>query len=268
VNGQENCINVVKLIVFNPEAAILTDSSAPPMQCSDVEAGKIMDSATRSGLTLQRRKNLAEQISDTLVEAIGLGVLKPSERIVEADIASRFKVSRVPVREALKILVTQGILEGEPHKGLHVIAIDDTMIDRICEARLAVEIIAVKTLMATPELVTQLNESLDQRIADMAKQVSRNDLTGVNQADIAFHTDICLISNNRIVWTLWQAIARHVWIVFGREILSEKAMSNIVQEHEELRTAILSGKQERAVHALQEHIFRQRMNRGPLHSAE
>lgn len=90
-----------------------------------------MDRAVRTELTLQRRKNLAEQISDTLVEAIGLGVLKPSERIVEAEIAARFKVSRVPVREALKILVTQGILEGEPHKGLHVIAIDETMLDRI-----------------------------------------------------------------------------------------------------------------------------------------
>jgi DNA-binding GntR family transcriptional regulator len=219
-----------------------------------------MDRAVRTELTLQRRKNLAEQISDTLVEAIGLGVLKPSERIVEAEIAARFKVSRVPVREALKILVTQGILEGEPHKGLHVIAIDETMIDRICEARLAVEVIAVKTLMAAPELMVELDESLDQRIADMATQVSRNDLTGVNQADIAFHADICLISNNRIVWTLWQAIARHVWIVFGREILSDKAISNIVQEHEELRAAILSGDEERGVRALQEHIFRQRMN--------
>ena len=198
-----------------------------------------MDRAVRTELTLQRRKNLAEQISDTLVEAIGLGVLKPSERIVEAEIAARFKVSRVPVREALKILVTQGILEGEPHKGLHVIAIDETMLDRICEARLAVEVIAVKTLMSAPELMAQLDESLDQRIADMATQVSRNDLTGVNEADIAFHADLCLISNNRIVWTLWQAIARHVWIVFGREILSEKAISNIVQEHEELRVAIL-----------------------------
>lgn len=219
-----------------------------------------MDHVVKTELTLQRRKNLAEQISDTLVEAIGLGVLKPNERLVEAEIAARFKVSRVPVREALKILVTQGILEGEPHKGLHVIAIDETMIDRICEARLAVEIIAVRTLMAAPELMAQLGERLSQRIADMAIQVSRNDLTGINQADIAFHADICLISGNRIVWTLWQAIARHVSIVFGREILSDKAVSNIAQEHEELRLAILSGDEERGMRALQEHIFRQRIS--------
>lgn len=222
-----------------------------------------MGSAAKPGLTLQRRKSLAEQISDTLVEAIGLGVLKPSERIVEAEIAARFKVSRVPVREALKILVTQGILEGEPHKGLHVIAIDETMIDRICEARLAVEIIAVKTLMAAPELLVELRDSLDMRIADMAREVRREDLTGVNQADLAFHSDLCLVSGNRIVWTLWQAIARHVWIVFGREILSEKSVSNIVQEHEELKAAILSGHVDLAVRALQDHIFRQRMNRRP-----
>jgi DNA-binding GntR family transcriptional regulator len=222
-----------------------------------------LDTIARPGLTLQRRKSLAEQISDTLVEAIGLGVIKPSERIVESDIATRFNVSRVPVREALKILVTQGILEGEAHKGLRVIAIDETMIDRICEARLAVEAIAVRTLAREPHRMAQLAASLGPRIAAMATEVQHNDLTGVNRADLAFHSDLCLVSGNGIVWTLWQAIARHVWIVFGREILTEKAMANIVQEHEELQADILSGNEERGISALQEHIFRQRMLRPP-----
>lgn len=209
-------------------------------------------------LTLERRKSLAEQISDTLVEAIGLGVLQPGERIVEADIATRFKVSRVPVREALKILVTQGILEGESHRGLRVMAIDDTTIGRICEARFAVESIAVHTLMGDPDRLRELGPSLDRRIADMATELRRQDLTAVNRADLGFHSDLCLASGNKIVWTLWQALSRHVWIVFGHEILTESALATLVEEHEDLRAALVSGDRVRAIDALRAHIFRQR----------
>jgi DNA-binding GntR family transcriptional regulator len=209
-------------------------------------------------LTLERRRSLAEQISDTLVEAIGLGVLQPNERVIEADIAARFKVSRVPVREALKILATQGILDGESHRGLHVMTIDDTMINRTCEARLAIELIAMRTLMAAPDLLEQLGPALDRRIATMANEVRREDLTAVNRADLGFHSDICLISGNKIVWTLWQALSRHVSIVFGREILSEKAIAVLVPQHEELKRALLSGDESRAATALRDHIFRQR----------
>jgi DNA-binding GntR family transcriptional regulator len=209
-------------------------------------------------LTLERRKSLAEQISDTLVEAIGLGVLRPGERLMVADIATRFKVSRVPVREALKILVTQGILEGEPHRGLRVMAIDDTMIGRICEARLAIESIAVHTLLETPDHLPELEAILDLRIAQMATEVRRQDLTAVNRADLGFHSDLCLTSRNKIVWTLWQALSRHVWIVFGHEILTESALATFVEEHEELKADLVSGDRSRAVNALRAHIFRQR----------
>jgi DNA-binding GntR family transcriptional regulator len=209
-------------------------------------------------LTLERRKSLAEQISDTLVEAIGLGVLQPGERIVESEIAARFRVSRVPVREALKILVTQGILEGESHKGLRVMAIDDAIIGRICEARLAVESIAVQTLLREPDRLRELGPTLDRRIAQIATEIRREDLTAVNRADLGFHSDLCLASGNKIVWTLWQALSRHVWIVFGHEILTESALATMVEEHEELKAALLSGEPSRAIGALRAHIFRQR----------
>jgi DNA-binding GntR family transcriptional regulator len=209
-------------------------------------------------LTLERRKSLAGQISDKLVEAIGLGVLQPGERIVEADIATRFKVSRVPVREALKILVTQGILEGESHRGLRVMAIDDTTINRICEARLAIESIAVHTLLGAPERLSELGPILDRRIAQIATELRRQDLTAVNRADLGFHSDLCLMSDNKIVWTLWQALSRHVWIVFGHEVLTDSALATMVEEHEELKAALASGERVRALEALRAHIFRQR----------
>ncbi|MBE7733334.1 GntR family transcriptional regulator [Devosia faecipullorum] len=211
---------------------------------------------TADGLRLERRKSLAEQISDTLVEAIGLGMIKPGARVVETEIAARFEVSRVPVREALKILSTQGILEGESHRGLYVMAVDDVAIEQICSARLAVESLAIDAIVSSPERLAELDAALTMRIGALEAEIARKDLIAINREDLAFHSEICLLSGNKIAWTLWQAISRHVRIVFGREILSEKAIVTMVAEHQALKAAILSADREVIYPTLRQHIFR------------
>lgn len=207
---------------------------------------------------IERPAGLAEQVSDRLVEAISLGQLVPGARMVEADIAARFDVSRVPVREAFKILATQGIIEAEPHRGVRVAAVDDLTIDRICEARLAIETMAVSALAGDDTRRAALERDLDVRVAVMAQRVEARDLVGINRADIAFHTDVCRVSGNKIAFTLWQAIARHVRIVFGREILSESSVSAIVQHHRDLARILVAGDAPRAVAALRAHVLRLR----------
>ncbi len=210
------------------------------------------------GLSFERQRSLAEQIADAIVEAISLGIFKPGERIVETEIATRFKVSRVPVREALKILETQGILQGEPHRGLRVIPIDDTLIDQIREARLAIELIAVRAVKENAAVLPELSAALSRRIDAIRSQARAGELGGVNVADTGFHADICRLSGNRIIWTLWESIARHVAIVFGREILSEASLANIADQHEDLRRAIIDGTLDDAMSELELHILRLR----------
>mgnify|MGYP000987484578 CR=1 FL=1 len=156
---------------------------------------------------------------------------RPGERILETEIAARLKVSRVPVREAFKILTTQGILQGEPHRGLSVIEVNEKVINEICDARIAVETLAVRSLRADPDRISQLAPVLAGKIAILAQKIRIGDLVAINHADIDFHRQICELSGNRIATTLWQAIARHIWIVFGWEIRSETSISRMVEQH-------------------------------------
>ena len=209
-------------------------------------------------LALERPSSLADRVCDMLVEAISLGRLRSGERIVEADIARRFQVSRVPVREAFKILTTHGILEGATHRGVWVANFDEPAFERICEARLAVEAMALRALLAEPDRREQLDMSLEREIQAMAQAVARKDPIGVNRADLAFHSAVCRQSGHAIAFTLWQAIARHVRIVFGREILSETSLSAIVNQHQDLRRVIMTGAVDVAAAALQDHVLRLR----------
>jgi DNA-binding FadR family transcriptional regulator len=80
----------------------------------------------------------------------------------------------------------------------------------------------------------------------------------INHADIDFHRQLCELSGNRIATTLWQAIARHIWIVFGWEIRSETSIAGMVEQHERLARALTSSSDSKAEEELIQHIRRRR----------
>src|SRR4051812_29252897 len=90
-------------------------------------------------LSMTRSPSLAEQAADAIVTGISSGILKPGQRLVETELAGTLKMSRVPLREALKILEAQGIVESIPHRGTRTAVFNDDRVDQICEARIALE---------------------------------------------------------------------------------------------------------------------------------
>jgi DNA-binding GntR family transcriptional regulator len=67
-----------------------------------------------------RESNLPKRIADQLRELIGRGMLPPGLQLRQMDLAERFKASRVPIREALKLLHGEGIVEHDPNRGFFV----------------------------------------------------------------------------------------------------------------------------------------------------
>src|SRR6056297_540952 len=89
-----------------------------------------------------------EQVStlvfETLRKAIVSLTLAPGERLVEREIAQRMGVSRTPVREALRHLEAQGLVEHLPRKGCVVRDIDPAELEEIFSIREALEILALR----------------------------------------------------------------------------------------------------------------------------
>lgn len=213
------------------------------------------------GLQLVKSRSLPEQIADAIIDGIAAGVLIPGQRLIELDLARQFVVSRVPLREALKTLEAQGILEREPHRGVRIVELDETRIDRVCEVRAALETIAMRDAIAAYRAEPALLQRLHAAIDDMEKAVQRGDWVAVNRADLAFHHEICLASRNDVVITLWRGLARHVLMIFGREILTEKGQSRIVQQHRDLVETLLLADGDSLGSKVQQHIMRLRRTR-------
>jgi DNA-binding GntR family transcriptional regulator len=205
-----------------------------------------------------RTSSLALRIADALTDAIAEGAIEPGERLVETEIAAQMGVSRVPLREALKLLEAQGIVEVLPHRGARVVPFDDTQVDRVCEVRVALERLALRTAVPVFQVDTTRLAMLDRLIDAMLLAARRQAWLEVSKLDLAFHRTVVEASGNEIVVKLWEALARHVLIVFGREVRSERAGPRLVEQHTRLRDLLAAGDLTRLLEEIEPHILRLR----------
>ena len=214
-----------------------------------------------SALLMVRSPSLAEQIADAIVDGIAMGKLQPGQRLIEADLAKQLRVSRVPIRESLKMLEAQGILETNPHRGARVAEFSETRIDQICEARVALERLALRDAAAVYRNEPARLARLDAVIDRMEAAADRRDWMTIGKTDLDFHREICAASGNGVVVTLWETLARHVMIVFGREIRDERDAVLAGPRHRALRDMLLKASPAELDAEIERHILRLRGQR-------
>jgi DNA-binding GntR family transcriptional regulator len=213
-------------------------------------------------LEVVRAPSLAEQAADVIVTGISSGSLQSGQRLYETELANQLRMSRVPLREALKILEAQGIVESTAHRGARVAHFGEERVNQICEARIALERLAfaaaARKVAADPSLAARL----DARIARMESGAARLEWIDVSRADLEFHREVCRISGNEIVAKLWESLARHVFIVFGHEIRDERDAAIMGPQHRLLRDLLLRGDAKRLHAEIERHIMRLRRGGG------
>jgi DNA-binding GntR family transcriptional regulator len=96
-------------------------------------------------------KSIQQLATGRIRDAIITGVFKPNEKLNQSELAKRFDVSRIPIREALRMLEGEGLVQFHPNRGAMVAAVTEGEIRDIYEIRMALE---VTTAMRSIERVT------------------------------------------------------------------------------------------------------------------
>lgn len=200
-------------------------------------------------------KQLSEEVADLLVNGIAQGVFGPGDRLVEETIATQLAVSRVPVREAIKTLQAQGILVVTPNRGARVATIDEATIAQVQEARIALETIAARGVVAALRADPSKAAPLQDAIGMMETVAKRDDWAGLRRCDLRFHHELCIASGNEIVLKLWEGLSRHIAIIFGREIASERNFEVVIAQHHRLLDLLLAQSPD-VGHEIEAHIMR------------
>ena len=116
---------------------------------------------------------LRDVVFNTLRDAILTGKLVPGERLMENQLAEKLGVSRTPVREALRMLELENLVELVPRKGAQVLDMSEKDIINILEVRSALEGLA--TSVACKKMTKEDLQQLKNMEVDFEKAVAEND---------------------------------------------------------------------------------------------
>ena len=200
---------------------------------------------------------LRDVVFNTLRDEILYGKLKPGERLMEISISERLGVSRTPVREAIRRLEQEGLVEMFPRRGAQVSGVTEKSLADVLEARKTLETFTVNAACSriTKEQLNRLKES--NKVFEEAT-ISK-DAARIAEADEDFHHIIIeAAGNERIAETLNNL--KEQLFRFRFEYLKDvKEFSHLVEDHRMLTDAIEAGKSDLAVEIIKLHIDQQTM---------
>ncbi len=210
-------------------------------------------SSAEEGWQPIRPRTLVDMVIEALMSGAMRGLILPGDRIVESDVAQRLGVSRVPVREALRVLESQGIVINEPYKGIRLMPYSPERLDHLIEARVALETSAAGRAIRLGRNGEEGIAVLQRCIDEMELLQTRGDAYGFASADTGFHRALLGLSGNVVLCELWEGLSRQVTIFFGLSTLG-KPMGDIVDEHRTLIAAFRAGDPAAMGQALDDHI--------------
>ena len=201
----------------------------------------------------------SSRVAAYLRDAILGGELKPGDWIRQEDVAARLDTSRVPVREALRMLEAEGLTEHEPHRGARVPRLTQHEVEVIYRMRERLEPLALT------ESLAQLDEADHEQLEDVQRRIEENDdVEKFLDLDREFHMltySGCSIDPlNSMVTRLWNSTQhyRRAYVAFG----GRNRMWVVNSEHRLILDAVVRRDDIDAQRYLEGHIRRTRIELG------
>lgn len=195
---------------------------------------------------------LSEDAYLALRDAIIDGRLAPGDRIVEAEIARQMAISRAPIREAIRKLERDGLLEYLPRRGTVVKKLTTEEVLDIYQLRAHLEKYAV--CRAATRLDNADLQALAKLIDDMVVSAAADDLTGLIAADVQFHARICQASKSKHLVQLWESLNPHCWTLLSSIKATDYTLTEIAARHRPLLAYLRAGDADRAEAEIERHI--------------
>ncbi len=198
------------------------------------------------------RESTAGIIARQLRDAIMTGALPPGTQLGETELASRFQVSRGPLREAMQHLVSEGLLRSERHRGLFVIDLEPGDVYDIYSARSAIERAAMlRALRGDREKVAAV---LEEAVSAMAVAADDDDPTALSWADLRFHEALIGASGSKRLVRMARTLLIETRMCLTALQGTYQRVEERVTEHTRIIEALREGDEDTALSLLEAHM--------------
>jgi DNA-binding GntR family transcriptional regulator len=181
------------------------------------------------------------------------GRLPPGSRLVECDLTARFAVSRGPVREALRRLAPDGLIEHWPHRGAVVRRLTEREIRELFAIRIEMEALAARLAAGTDASDRRMD--FVAAIQPIYADAPRNPCDYLKE-NAAFHDAVMALADNLALRDLAARLQLPLIMAQVGHVLTPAVLEASIREHRAIARAILERNPEAASARMREHLVR------------
>lgn len=206
-------------------------------------------------MTLKRRV-LRDDVAEYLMESILQGDLNPGDKIIESKLARELSISQGAVREAIRDLIAQGVLETEPYKGTRIRTLSKEQLNDYYDVRTEIEALAVRWSIIKLESRYLDLDFLKGCVENMAKCIAMNDTKSMRKYDMDFHLAIIRAAHSESLEKAWNSLGNYYWTYIA--VYYDHAASLLeaqVEKHEAMYQAIAASDVAAYARCVRGHYF-------------
>lgn len=201
---------------------------------------------------MDSRLDLTEQTAEHLRRHVVDGTLGPGDKINEVVESETLRVSRNTLREAVRILVHEGILERRPHRGLYVAAPDLGDVLDLYRARRLIEIQAVRDAPPNHPGIAAIVDIAQRAV----EQRAESRWTAVGSTNMEFHAAIVALVDSHVLNAMFRILLARMRLAFSQFESPESIHGPFVDANLELAQLIRDGRIEQATALLDAYFMR------------
>jgi DNA-binding GntR family transcriptional regulator len=196
---------------------------------------------------------LLDRLRESIEEEIATGKLLPGCHLDETELARRFNVSRTPVREALKLLLGEGLVERRPGRGAVVARIAPQRLIEMFEVMAELE--AMCANLAARRMSDEEFAAIEKAHAACGGAVAAHDADAYFYANEGFHFALYAASHNGFLFEQAAALQRKLRPYRRLQLRVRNRIQRSFEEHQAIVDALRDGDAERAMLSVRKHVI-------------
>lgn len=199
-----------------------------------------------------RRRDAGQAVCDAIRNDVVTRVFTPGDRLTEERLAARYRVSRIPVREALRTLEAEGFVHSRPYGGTFVAELSDKEAEDLLGIRLLIEPFGAERA-ATRRTAVHL-ATLELLVAEAREILDAGSSTGLADLNTRFHRVLAEASGSPTLAALVAQLGYKISWVYSVEL--PRRAPDSWAEHEEIVQALRDRNPKEARDRVSDHIMR------------
>lgn len=199
---------------------------------------------------------LGDQVYQLLKTAVLNGDFAPGEKLSPPDLSRRLRVSVTPIRDSLRRLEAEGLIQVIPRRGTFVFRFTAQDVKEVFESRRLIEQTAAEKLPTAPDAILQRMAALVEAMADLTDGENARDYPRYLELDKDFHNSIVAILENRRLSEFYHSLRAYTYVARALVPAAERRISQTHAEHCEILVAFQQRDVARAKQAIATHLER------------